>query len=84
MLGPFGAVLVIIAIMVIIVTIMILTIYINVNNEKKETLYRIMSEVMVQLPVEELKKLKILKASDDTYNVRQDIDDIRRRILEKK
>ncbi len=84
MLGPFGAVLVIIAIMVIIVTIMILTIYINVNNEKKETLYRIMSEVMVQLPVEELKKLKILKASDDTYNVRQDIDDIRRRILEMK
>ncbi len=84
MLGPFGAVLVIIAIMVIIVTIMILTIYNNVNNEKKETLYRIMSEVMVQLPVEELKKLKILKASDDTYNVRQDIDDIRRRILEMK
>jgi hypothetical protein len=51
---------------------------------EKEDLLLLFKNLFFFLSLEELKKLKITKLDEDVYNMWQDVDDLRREVIEKK
>ncbi|MCX6735887.1 MAG: hypothetical protein NTZ13_02285 [Candidatus Parcubacteria bacterium] len=82
--SPMTFVVVLAIVMFLVIVVMVLFCYVFTYKKEKEILIMLLRSTLVQLPLDQLQRISIVKVFGDETNLRQDADEILRDIIKQK